>query len=322
MAMRSLAPALAAGCTAVLKPAEQSPLSALRMADLVVEAGFPPGVINVVTGFGEEAGEALVRHSLVRGVTFTGSVETGRRILAAAANSIKPAILELGGKNPMIVFQDADLDRAVSDAVMGTFENCGQVCSSTGRYLLHPSIRDEFLERLREKAERLSVGPGIDNHDLGPVVSRDQYDKVLAYIDSGQRDGARLVTGGRRPRHLQRGYFIEPTLFQGADPGSTIAREEIFGPVGVAIDFGSEEEAIAIANALDYGLVAGIYTRDIGRAFSLARKIEAGSVWINGWWLGGVQAPTGGVKQSGIGRERGLIGIRNYLQVKNIAVRL
>jgi aldehyde dehydrogenase (NAD+) len=322
MAMRSLAPALAAGCTAVLKPAEQSPLSALKMADLVIEAGFPAGVINVVTGFGEEAGEPLVRHPLVRGVSFTGSVETGRRILAAAAHGIKPAIVELGGKNPMIVFADADLDRAVSDAAMATFENCGQVCSSTGRYLLHPQIRDEFLERVRERAEGLSIGPGIENHDLGPIVSRQQYDKVMGYIDRGKRDGSRLISGGGRPRHLQRGYFIEPTLFAGADPRSTIASEEIFGPVGVAIDFGSEEEAVAIANSLDYGLVAGIYTRDIGRAFSLARKIEAGSVWINGWWLGGVQAPTGGIKESGIGRERGLIGIRNYLQVKNIAVKL
>ena len=322
MAMRSLAPALAAGCTAVLKPAEQSPLSALKLGDLMVEAGFPAGVVNIVTGFGEDAGEALVRHPLVRGISFTGSVETGRKILAAAAPGIKPSVLELGGKNPMIVFADADVARAVDDAAMATFENCGQVCSSTGRYLLHPQIRDEFLDRLQAKAAKLSIGPGIDNHDLGPVVSKEQYARVTGYIARGTRDGARLRYGGQRPRHLQRGYFIEPTLFDRTEPGAAIAREEIFGPVGVAIDFTTEEQALAIANGLGYGLAAGIYTRDIGRAMRLARALDSGSVWINGWWLGGVQAPTGGVKESGIGRERGLAGIRNYLQIKNVAVRI
>jgi aldehyde dehydrogenase (NAD+) len=322
MAMRSLAPALAAGCTAVLKPAEQSPLSALKLGALVAEAGFPKGVVNILTGFGEDAGEALVRHPLVRGINFTGSVETGRRILAAAAPGIKPAVLELGGKNPMIVFADADVGRAVDDAAMATFENCGQVCSSTGRYLLHPQIRDEFLDRLQAKAAALSIGPGIDNHDLGPLVSRDQYERVTGYIAQGARGGARLRYGGQRPRHLQRGYFIEPTLFDRVDAGAAIAREEIFGPVGVALDFTTEDEALALANGLGYGLAAGLYTRDIGRALRLARALDSGSVWINGWWLGGVQAPTGGVKESGIGRERGLAGMRNYLQIKNVAVRL
>jgi len=322
MAMRSLAPALAAGCTAVLKPAEQSPLSALKLGDLIREAGFPAGVVNIVTGFGEDAGDALVRHPLVRGISFTGSVETGRKILAAAAPGIKPAVLELGGKNPMIVFADADVERAVDDAAMATFENCGQVCSSTGRYLLHPKIRDEFLDRLQARAAKLSIGPGIDNHDLGPIVSKEQYARVTDYIAQGTRSGARLRHGGQRPRHLQRGYFIEPTLFDRVDARSAIAREEIFGPVGVAVDIAGEEEALAIANGLGYGLAAGVYTRDIGRAMRFARALDSGSVWINGWWLGGVQAPTGGVKESGIGRERGLAGIRNYLQIKNVAVRL
>ena len=322
MAIRSLAPALAAGCTAVLKPAEQSSLSALKLAELLPEAGFPQGVLNVVTGYGEEAGEALVRHPLVRGITFTGSVETGRKILAAAAPGIKPVVLELGGKNPMIIFADADLDRAVADALAGSFENCGQVCSSSSRYLLEPAIREDFLGLLAAKAEALKVGPGMDNPDIGPIVSSEQYEKVTGYVARGTTDGARLRTGGDRPRHLQRGYFIAPTIFDRVDPSSAIAREEIFGPVGVALDIDGEEQAVDLANGLGYGLAAGIYTSDISRALRLARRIQAGSIWINGWWMGGVQAPTGGMKDSGIGRERGLAGIRNYLQIKNVAIRL
>jgi acyl-CoA reductase-like NAD-dependent aldehyde dehydrogenase len=322
MAMRSLAPALAAGCTCVLKPAEQSPLSALAFAPLIEKAGIPPGVINIVTGLGEEAGEALVRHPLVRGITFTGSVETGRKVMAGAAQGIKPVVLELGGKNPMIVFADADLERAVADAAMASFENCGQVCSSSSRYLLAPQIKDEFLERLTAKARALRIGPGIDDHDLGPAVSAEQYERIKSYVASGSSEGARLVTGGKRPKHLNRGYFIEPTIFDRVTPDMKIAREEIFGPVGVAIDIAGEKEATAIANGLGFGLAAGIYTRDIGRAMALMRKLEHGSVWINGWWMGGVQAPTGGMKESGIGRERGLAGIRNYLQIKNVAIRI
>jgi aldehyde dehydrogenase (NAD+) len=322
MAMRSLAPALAAGCTCVLKPAEQSPLSALAFAEHIEEAGFPPGVINIVTGLGEEAGEALVRHPLVRGITFTGSVETGRKVMAGAAQGIKPVVLELGGKNPMIVFADADLDRAVNDAAMASFENCGQVCSSSSRYLLAPQIRDEFIERLAAKAKALTVGPGIDNHDVGPLVSAEQHERVKGYIASGTKVGARLRQGGGRPSHLNRGYFVEPTIFDRASPDMTIAREEIFGPVGVAIDIDGENQAVEIANNLGFGLAAGVYTRDIGRAMALSRKLEHGSVWINGWWMGGVQAPTGGMKESGIGRERGLAGIRNYLQIKNVAIRV
>ncbi|MBI3674193.1 MAG: aldehyde dehydrogenase family protein [Rhizobiales bacterium] len=321
MAMRSLAPALAAGCTCVLKPAEQSPLSALAFAELIAKTGFPPGVINIVTGLGEEAGEALVRHPLVRGITFTGSVETGRLVMAAAAQGIKPVVLELGGKNPMIVFADADLERAAADAAMASFENCGQVCSSSSRYLLAAEIHDEFLERLTAKAKALSIGPGIDNHDLGPLVSAEQYDKVRGLIAAGQRDGARLRLGGGRPSHLNRGYFVEPTIFDRVDPAMAVARQEIFGPAGCAIDIADEDEAMAIANGLGYGLAAGIYTRDISRALRLMRRLDHGSVWINGWWMGGVQAPTGGMKESGIGRERGMEGVHNYLQIKNVAVR-
>lgn len=319
MAMRSLAPALAAGCTAVLKPAEQSPLSALTLAGLAQEAGLPDGVLNVVTGFGEEAGAALVSHPLVRGISFTGSVATGRRILAGAAEGIKPVVLELGGKNPMIVLADADLERAVADASDGAFDNCGQVCSSASRLLLQRSVADEFVERLAERARQLTIGPGLDDPDLGPLVSAEQHARVMGYIESAERAP---LCGGGRPGHLNRGYFVAPTIFDRVDPASRIAREEIFGPVVAAIPFEDDAEALQIANGLGYGLCAGVYGRDLSRALTLARRLEAGSVWINGWFLGGVQAPTGGVKDSGFGRERGLPGIRNYLQIKNVGIRL
>ena len=322
MAIRSLAPALAAGCTAVLKPAEQSPLSALLLAEICAEVGFPPGVVNLVTGYGEEAGAALAAHPLVRGITFTGSVETGRKVYLAAAEGIKPAVLELGGKNPMLVFPDADLERAVEDALEGCFGNSGQVCSSSSRLLLHREISEDFRARFAERAAALTIGPGLDDRDLGPLVSEEQYRKVMGYLDAGQAAGARLGFGGGRPEGLNRGYFVAPTLFESVDPEAAIAREEIFGPVAVAIDFEREEQAVEIANGLGYGLVAGVYSRDVGRGLALARQLEAGSVWINGWFIGGVQAPTGGTKESGIGRERGLPGIRNYLQVKNVGIRL
>lgn len=322
MAVRSVAPALAAGCTIVLKPAEQSPLSALRLAEIAQEIEFPDGVLNVVTGFGEEAGAALVKHPLVRGISFTGSVETGRKIMTQAARGIKPVVLELGGKNPMIVFPDADMERAVNDAMDGIFGNCGQVCSAISRLILHKDLKQEFLERLHARTIQLSIGPGMENPDIGPLVSEEQHQKVMGYLASGVKEGARLLCGGKRPAHLTRGYFVEPTIFDHVTPEMRIAQEEIFGPVVVALEFEKEEEAVRIANSLAYGLVAGVYTQDITRALTLARQIQAGSIWINGWFIGGVQAPTGGCKESGIGRERGLAGIRNYLQIKNIGIKL
>ncbi|WP_119391469.1 aldehyde dehydrogenase family protein [Taklimakanibacter lacteus] len=322
MVARSVAPALAAGCTAVVKPAEQSPLTALAFAELCHKVGFPKGVVNVVAGYGEEAGAALVAHPKVRGITFTGSVATGRKIYMNAAQGLKPAVLELGGKNPMIVLDDADLERAAFDAIDGAFGNSGQVCSSSSRLLLQHNIAEEFLERLAENARKLGVGPGLDNLDLGPLVSKEQYDKVQSYLASGRAAGARMRHGGGRPAALARGYFIEPTIIDHVDAGSALAREEIFGPVAVAQVFDKVEEAVELANGLGYGLVSGVYSRDISRAFKLARDLEAGSVWINGWFIGGVQAPTGGIKDSGIGRERGLPGIRNYLSIKNVGIRL
>jgi aldehyde dehydrogenase (NAD+) len=322
MAIRSIAPALAAGCTIVLKPAEESPLSALRMAEIAQEAGFPDGVINVVTGYGEEAGAALVQHPEVRGITFTGSVETGREIMRSAAKGIKSVVLELGGKNAMIVFPDADLDRALADAVEGGFGNSGQVCSSVSRLVLHKSIKKDFLRAVSKRAKELSIGPGMENPDLGPLVSHDQFQRVSGFIESGIKEGASIVVGGKRPDHLKRGYFIQPTVFERVRSDMKIAQQEIFGPVIVALEFEDEDEAIQISNGVSYGLVAGVYTRDISRAIRLARQLRTGSVWINGWYLGGVQAPTGGTKESGFGRERGLAGIHNYLQIKNIGIRL
>jgi aldehyde dehydrogenase (NAD+) len=322
MVARSVAPALAAGCTAVIKPAEQSPLSALLFAEMCRDVGFPAGVVNVVTGYGEEAGAALVSHPLVRGITFTGSVETGRKVYLGAAQGIKPVVLELGGKNPMIVMPDADLDRAAVDALDGCFGNSGQVCSSSSRILLHRAIRDSFLDRLTALASKLTIGPGLDDRDLGPLISDEQYRKVASYLEAGKAAGARTRLDGGRPRDLARGYFVAPTIFDQVSPDSAIAREEIFGPVAVAVDFETDEQAIGMANGLGYGLVAGVYGRDISRALRLAQRIEAGSVWINGWFIGGVQAPTGGIKDSGIGRERGLPGVRNYLSIKNIGIRV
>jgi aldehyde dehydrogenase (NAD+) len=322
MVARSVAPALAAGCTVVVKPAEQSPLTALAFAELCQRAGLPDGVVNVVTGYGNEAGAALVEHPLVRGITFTGSVATGRKIYSAASQGLKPVVLELGGKNPMIVFADADLKRAAFDALDGAFGNSGQVCSSSSRFLVHRSVRDAFVDLLAEGAAGLTVGAGLDNCDLGPLVSAQQHAKVGSYLDAGRQSGARLRLGGGRPSFLDAGYFVAPTVFDRVDPQSTVAREEIFGPVAVVLDFETDDEALQMANGLGFGLVAGVYSRDISRALTFARDIEAGSVWINGWFIGGVQAPTGGIKDSGVGRERGLPGIRNYLSIKNIGIRL
>lgn len=322
MAARSLAPALAAGCTVILKPAEQSPLSTLAFAELCSKAGFPAGVVNVVPGFGEEAGAALTSHPLLRGITFTGSVATGRAVYQNAAAGLKKVVLELGGKNPMMVFPDADLDRAASDAVIGAYTNSGQVCSALSLLLLHADIRETFLMRFEELAQKLTVGAGADDCDLGPLVSQEHYDRVHGVLASASDQGARIIFGGARPSHLEKGFFIKPTLIDCPDLRQPIARNEIFGPVVVTTTFTDQDEAVKAVNDLEYGLVAGIYTRDISRAMRLLSQINAGSIWINGWYIGGAQVPTGGNKASGIGRERGLPGIANYLELKNIGIRL
>jgi aldehyde dehydrogenase (NAD+) len=322
MVGRSVAPALAAGNTAVVKPAEQTPLTALKLADFFAELGFPAGVYNVVTGFGDEAGAALTAHPDIDSITFTGSVETGRLVMQAAAEHIKPVVLELGGKSPHIVFADADIDAAVAEAAKGIYSNTGQICSAGSRLVLDARIKAPFLERLVNHSEQMKVGPGLDSPDMGPLVSGEQFERVLNYIDIGRSEGARVLTGGGRPAQFERGYFVAPTVFDNVKPQMRIAQEEIFGPVLSVLTFNDEEEALRIANNVKYGLVAGIFTSDINRAMRLATKIKAGQIYINEYYAGGEETPFGGYKQSGFGREKGLEALQHYTQVKNVAIRL
>ncbi|WP_120631382.1 aldehyde dehydrogenase [Ruegeria sp. EL01] len=322
MAARSVAPALAAGCTAVLKPAEQTPLTALALAEICLHAGLPAGVLNVVTGTGPEVGEPLTNHPLVRSVTFTGSVTTGRRVYRNAAEHIKSCVLELGGKNPMIVMADADLDRATTDALEATFANAGQVCSSASWYLLHSSIKDEFLALLEHKIQTLSIDRPENDPDIGPLVSEDHLHKVSGYIERAAAEGMKPCIRGQSVDYLKPGFFVQPMVFDDVPLDHPLAIDEVFGPIATVHTFDTDAQMTTTINRLDTGLVAGIYTRDVSRAISLSKHLDVGSVWINGWFIGGLQAPTGGEKNSGIGRERGLPGIRNYLKIKNIGVRL
>ncbi|MDE2789708.1 MAG: aldehyde dehydrogenase family protein [Paracoccaceae bacterium] len=322
MAVRSLAPALAAGCTAVIKPAEQTPFTTLALARLAESTGFPPGVINVVTGDGPGTGAAVAGHPGVNGVTFTGSVETGRRVGAAAGQNLRPVVLELGGKNPLIVFADADLRAAVTTALDGAFDNSGQVCSSVSRLLLDEDIAEAFLSRFVEEAGRLRVGPAHEEPDLGPLISHEQYDRVRTHLDSAAGGDAQFLLGEPLPAWIAGGYFVKPVVLEPASLDSPVACEETFGPVVTVFRFSGENEAVRIANRLPYGLAAGIYTARIDRALGLARRLDVGTVWINGWFIGGVQAPTGGTKDSGFGRERGLEGIRSYLRIKNVGIEI
>jgi aldehyde dehydrogenase (NAD+) len=304
MVGRSVAPALAMGNTAVVKPAEQTPLTALKLAELMAQVGIPAGVYNVVTGFGQEAGAPLTEHPDIDSITFTGSVPTGRRIMQAAAKHIKPVVLELGGKSPHIIFADADLETAVVEASKGIFANCGQICSAGSRLVIDGRIKDAFLDKLVQRARQIRVGPGLESPDMGPLVSQEQYERVLNYIEIGQQEGAQLLTGGGRPDRLERGYFVAPTLFDNVSPQATIAQEEIFGPVLSVLTFHDEEEALAIANGVQYGLVAGIFTNDLNRALRLATRIRAGQIYVNEYFAGGEETPFGGYKQSGFGREK------------------
>jgi acyl-CoA reductase-like NAD-dependent aldehyde dehydrogenase len=312
-----VAPALAAGCTLVLKPSEYTSASALEFVRLFEDAGFPPGVINVVTG-GKEAGTALVSHPLVKKVSFTGSDATGRAVNRAAADSFKAVSLELGGKSPNIVFKDANLDDAVNGAVAGIFAATGQTCIAGSRLLLQEDIHDEFIARLLNLARTAKLGnPLSADTQVGPITTREQYDKVLRYIGIAQEEGAQLLLGGH-PATGEQGWFIEPTIFGGVNNRMRIAQEEVFGPVLSVIRFKDDDEAVSIANDSCYGLGAGVWTQDIGRAFRMSERIQAGTVWVNTYRAVSYMSPFGGVKDSGMGRENGMDAIHAYLQVKSV----
>jgi phenylacetaldehyde dehydrogenase len=320
MAAWKLAPALAAGCTIVLKPAEQTPLSALFLAGLLAEAGVPDGVVNVVPGYGETAGAALAAHDGVDKVAFTGSTEVGKLIVAAAAGNLKKVSLELGGKSPNIVFDDAD-PGVVAGAANAIFFNHGQCCSAGSRLFVQQSRFDEVVDGVSEIAKSIKLGPGMEpGTQMGPLVSSEQLSRVTGYLDSGKADGATAVAGGGR--YGERGYFVEPTVLTDTRPEMKVVREEIFGPVVVAAPFSDLDEIAAVANDTEYGLAAGIWTRDISRAHALAKKIRAGTVWINCYNVFDAALPFGGYKQSGWGREMGHEVLNNYTEVKAVTAQL
>ena len=326
LAAWKVGPALATGCTCVIKPSELTPLTTLRLAELCQEAGVPDGVVNVVTGYGPEAGEALGRHMDVDKIAFTGSIRSARALLKASGESnLKRLSLELGGKSPNIIFPDADLEAAVPAAFWAIYANKGEVCSAGSRLLLHQDVHDQFLERLVDKAKTMRVGNPLDpKTEMGSQISQAQLDRILGYVKSGVEEGAKLLCGGERDTEGEkaRGFFVKPTVFSNVKPSMKIAQEEIFGPVLAAIEFRDEEEAASISNGTVYGLVSAVWTRDIQRAHRLARQIKAGVVWINTYNGFDSAAPFGGYKQSGFGREQGMHALESYTQVKSVWVAL
>jgi betaine-aldehyde dehydrogenase len=322
MAAWKLAPAIAAGCTCVLKPAEQTPLTALEFSAWLVDAGLPPGVVNIITGFGETAGAPLVRHPDVNKVAFTGSAAVGKQIVKMAADTVKRVTLELGGKSPNIFFSDADFDAAIDGALFGVFINQGEVCSAGSRILVEKPIYSKFVEAMSEKARRIKLGPPLDRETkMGPLVSKEQYERVGSYLEIGKKE-AKLASGGKRPAAIKQGYYVEPTIFYDVSNSSRIAQEEIFGPVAAVIPFSNEAEAIKIANDTPYGLAAAVWSRDIFRAFRVVKALRAGIVWVNHMQPTYVEAPWGGYKQSGFGRELGPWGIEEYLETKQVHINL
>ncbi len=316
-----LAPALAAGCTVVMKPSEITPLTAVKTAELAEEAGFPPGVVNLVLGPGPEVGAELSESDDVDLISFTGGVATGKTIMRAAAGNVKKVALELGGKNPNIIFDDADFDLAVDYALNGVFFHAGQICSAGARVMVQEGVHDRFVEALQKRMEKIVVGDGFDEKtQMGPLISAAHLAKVENYVEIAQKEGAKLVLGGKRPDDpaLQKGYFHLPTLFTGCDNTMRVVREEVFGPVITVERFASEEEAVALANDTIYGLSAGFWTRSPDRIERVSKALRFGTVWANDFNVYFVQAPWGGWKQSGLGRELGKMGLEEYTEVKHI----
>ena len=322
MAAWKLAPALAAGCTCVLKPAEQTPLTALEFAGYLNDAGVPAGVVNIITGFGEAAGAPLVKHPDVNKVAFTGSAAVGKAIVKMAADTVKRVTLELGGKSPNIFFADADFEAAIDGALFGVFINQGEVCSAGSRILVDKKIYSKFVEAMAAKAKTIRLGPPLERETkMGPLVSKDQFDRVRSYQELGKRE-AKLASGGGCPASMLRGYYVEPTIFYDVDNSTRLAQEEIFGPVAAVIPFSDEAAAIRIANDTAYGLAAAVWTRDIFKAFRVVKALRAGIVWVNHMQPTYVEAPWGGYKQSGFGRELGPWGIEEYLETKQVYINL
>jgi acyl-CoA reductase-like NAD-dependent aldehyde dehydrogenase len=326
LACWKLGPALAAGCTVVLKPSELTPLTAMKLGALALEAGIPPGVLNVVTGYGDPTGEALARHPDVDKLSFTGSSRTARRLLqASAASNLKKLTLELGGKSPQIIFPDADFDTAVEACFWGIFGNKGEICNAGSRVLVHERAYDEFVGRLAERARKMKVGDPLDpTTEMGSQVSAKQLDTILSYIESGRQQGAKVLAGGARDTEgaKAKGNFVQPTIFGDVQPGMRIAQEEIFGPVLSCLRFQDEAQALEIANGTAYGLAASLWTRDVGKAHALARRVKSGVVWINCFNEFDNAAPFGGYKESGWGRDLSHHALEGYLQYKAVWTKL